>query len=122
MLPKLFPKCLIKKITDYIKLIKNNSSNEQMKDDNNYAIISEIMMSISSRRQLHLDFVSMANINNMLKGAFSCANLKNLLNYMKTVALIQQHLFWKRYKESYNDMYEILTGILLYKLFMHCNS
>ena len=79
-------------------------------------------MSMSNQLEFHLDFITFVNINNMCNGEFSYPNAKDLMSYLKTVMLMQQHFFWKRHKESYHDASTIFTVILLYELFTHYNG
>ena len=103
-------------------MLKNNKSKASLKEDKKFAIVSEIMMSISNRRELHLDFTTIANIDDMCNIEFSHSNSKDLMFYLKTAMLTHQHLFWKRNTESSHYASTKNTSVLLSELFTHYNG
>ena len=69
------------------------TSNDPIEVDNNYAIISKLMNSVSCRHYLFLDCVSTLNAKEIMKGVFSHEGPKNHMKHLKPTILTQQHFF-----------------------------
>ena len=58
------------------------SSKESIEVNNNYLIIGKLIISISNGHNVHLDFITISNTNEIMKGEFSYDGSKNHMIYL----------------------------------------
>ena len=57
--------------------------------DENYSLTSEVMMCISNKCNVFLDFIVTSDTNDVMNGTFSYDGLKNQMIYLKPIIPIQ---------------------------------